>query len=211
MMRSAIKENTEAEVGKRERAEKRGRELQAQVDTQQKELSARSQRVAAEKQELITLRSRCKRVAEDAGGQPGKVQPQVLRGQATGRSERGVENGGPAAARQDHGAQEHQTPSKAKSTLRRRLHHGRRALAIAEAIRTAHVSRNQVPALFLIFAHFFRIKLPTHRCKVQHKVIDGKTTHVEKKLLCILGQDARQGGLRDAEAGAQALGRHATA
>eukprot|EP00965_Chrysotila_dentata_P076995 2542046-Pleurochrysis_carterae.AAC.1 len=38
-------------------------------------------------------------------------------------------------------------------------------LAIAEAIATAHVSRNQVPPLFLIFARFFRIKLPTHRRK----------------------------------------------
>eukprot|EP00965_Chrysotila_dentata_P120874 3997662-Pleurochrysis_carterae.AAC.1 len=38
-------------------------------------------------------------------------------------------------------------------------------LAIADAITTAHVSRNQVPALFLIFARFFRIKLPTHRRK----------------------------------------------
>eukprot|EP00965_Chrysotila_dentata_P082956 2736779-Pleurochrysis_carterae.AAC.1 len=38
-------------------------------------------------------------------------------------------------------------------------------LAIAEAIATANVSRNQVPALFLVFARFFRIKLPTHRRK----------------------------------------------
>eukprot|EP00965_Chrysotila_dentata_P177540 5864743-Pleurochrysis_carterae.AAC.1 len=38
-------------------------------------------------------------------------------------------------------------------------------LAIAEAITTAHVSRKQVPTLFLIFARFFRIKLPTHRRK----------------------------------------------
>eukprot|EP00965_Chrysotila_dentata_P106165 3506464-Pleurochrysis_carterae.AAC.1 len=30
-------------------------------------------------------------------------------------------------------------------------------LAIAKAITTAHVSRNQVPALFLIFARFFQI------------------------------------------------------
>eukprot|EP00965_Chrysotila_dentata_P157947 5218533-Pleurochrysis_carterae.AAC.1 len=41
--------------------------------------------------------------------------------------------------------------------------------AIAEAITTAHVSRNQVPALFLTFVRFFRIKLPTHRRKVPHK------------------------------------------
>eukprot|EP00965_Chrysotila_dentata_P128860 4260364-Pleurochrysis_carterae.AAC.1 len=44
-------------------------------------------------------------------------------------------------------------------------------LAIAEAITTAHVSRNQVRALFIIFARFFRIKLPTHgtvvRCRTR--------------------------------------------
>eukprot|EP00965_Chrysotila_dentata_P149861 4948738-Pleurochrysis_carterae.AAC.1 len=50
-------------------------------------------------------------------------------------------------------------------------------LAIAEAITTAHFSRNQVPALFLIFARFFRNKLPTHRRKVPHKVVDGKMMH----------------------------------
>eukprot|EP00965_Chrysotila_dentata_P211109 6186288-Pleurochrysis_carterae.AAC.1 len=41
-------------------------------------------------------------------------------------------------------------------------------LAIVEAITIAHLSRNQVPALFLIFARFFRIKLLTHRRKVPH-------------------------------------------
>eukprot|EP00965_Chrysotila_dentata_P047760 1584309-Pleurochrysis_carterae.AAC.1 len=42
-------------------------------------------------------------------------------------------------------------------------------LAIADAITTACVSRHQVPALFLIFARSFRIKLPSHRRKVPHK------------------------------------------
>eukprot|EP00965_Chrysotila_dentata_P061252 2029260-Pleurochrysis_carterae.AAC.1 len=47
-------------------------------------------------------------------------------------------------------------------------------LAIAEAITTANVSRNQVPALlFLIFARFFRITLPTDLRKVPHKMVDG--------------------------------------
>eukprot|EP00965_Chrysotila_dentata_P112780 3726758-Pleurochrysis_carterae.AAC.1 len=61
-------------------------------------------------------------------------------------------------------------------------------LAIAEAITMAHVSRNQVPALFLVFARFFRMKLPTHRRKVPNKVVDGKMTHVEKELFYIPGK-----------------------
>eukprot|EP00965_Chrysotila_dentata_P140306 4638572-Pleurochrysis_carterae.AAC.1 len=50
---------------------------------------------------------------------------------------------------------------------------------IAEAITSARVSCNQVPGLFLIFARFFRIKLPTHRRKVPHKVVDGYNDAVE--------------------------------
>eukprot|EP00965_Chrysotila_dentata_P044682 1485150-Pleurochrysis_carterae.AAC.1 len=51
-------------------------------------------------------------------------------------------------------------------------------LAIAEAITTAHVSRNQVLALFLTFARFFRIKLPSHR-RWQDDARRGKT-HVKE-------------------------------
>eukprot|EP00965_Chrysotila_dentata_P230161 6197612-Pleurochrysis_carterae.AAC.2 len=88
-------------------------------------------------------------------------------------------------------------------------------LAIAEAITTAHVSRNQqVPAPFLILARFFRIKLPTHRCKVPHKVVNGfKMTHAEKKLIYIPGKTHVNAevcaSLRDAKPGAQAPDRHA--
>eukprot|EP00965_Chrysotila_dentata_P158467 5234316-Pleurochrysis_carterae.AAC.3 len=42
--------------------------LQTQVDAQQKELSACSQRVTAEKQELIMLRSRCKGLQKTLAG-----------------------------------------------------------------------------------------------------------------------------------------------
>eukprot|EP00965_Chrysotila_dentata_P063620 2108183-Pleurochrysis_carterae.AAC.1 len=61
-------------------------------------------------------------------------------------------------------------------------------LAIAEAITTAHVSRNQIPDLFLIFARLFRIKLPTDRRKVPHKVVDGEMTHIEEELLYVPGK-----------------------
>eukprot|EP00965_Chrysotila_dentata_P159111 5256017-Pleurochrysis_carterae.AAC.1 len=76
---------------------------------------------------------------------------------------------------------------------------------------TTHVSRNlQVPALFLIFARFFRIKLPIHRHKVPHKVIDGKMTHVKKELLYVPGKTHVKEKC-DAEPGPQAPGRHAAA
>eukprot|EP00965_Chrysotila_dentata_P127963 4231409-Pleurochrysis_carterae.AAC.1 len=61
-------------------------------------------------------------------------------------------------------------------------------LAIAETITTAYVSRNQAPALFLIFERFFRIKLPTRLRKVSHKVVDGKMTHVDEELIYIPGK-----------------------
>eukprot|EP00965_Chrysotila_dentata_P031324 1043425-Pleurochrysis_carterae.AAC.1 len=45
---------------KRMQAEERRRVLQEQIDQQTKELSARSQKVAQERQELAGLRFRCK-------------------------------------------------------------------------------------------------------------------------------------------------------
>ena len=49
-------------------------------------------------------------------------------------------------------------------------------LCIAEALSKAHVSRNQVPLLFIIFARFFQVKIPTHKLKVPHKKVAGKMT-----------------------------------
>ena len=58
-------------------------------------------------------------------------------------------------------------------------------LAIAESITKAHVARNQVPSLFLIFARLFRVKLPTHKSKVPFKRVEGKMTYVERELLYV--------------------------
>ena len=61
-------------------------------------------------------------------------------------------------------------------------------LAIAESICKAHVSRNQVPLLFIIFARFFRITLPKHSRRVPYKKVDGKMTSVERELLYVPGK-----------------------
>ena len=61
-------------------------------------------------------------------------------------------------------------------------------LAIAESLTKAHVSRNQVPLLFIIFGIFFRVKIPTHMRKVPFKKIDGKMTFTERELLYTPGK-----------------------
>ena len=61
-------------------------------------------------------------------------------------------------------------------------------LAIGEALSKAHVSRNQVPLLFMIFARFFRVKLPTHMMKVPHKKINGRMTYIEREMQYIPGR-----------------------
>ena len=61
-------------------------------------------------------------------------------------------------------------------------------LAIAESLTKAHVSRNQVPILFIIFARFFRIRIPTHTRKVPYKKVEGRMTHVERELLYLPGK-----------------------
>ena len=61
-------------------------------------------------------------------------------------------------------------------------------LCIAEALTKAHVSRNQVPLLFIIFARFFRVKLPTHRMKVPYKKVDKKMTYIERELYYVPGK-----------------------
>ena len=57
-------------------------------------------------------------------------------------------------------------------------------LAIIEAL-CLGVARNKVPALFNIFARFYRIKLPGRSMKVPGKWVDGKRQSVERFLLYI--------------------------
>eukprot|EP00965_Chrysotila_dentata_P222371 6192927-Pleurochrysis_carterae.AAC.2 len=60
-----------------------------------------------------------------------------------------------------------------------------------KAIMRAHVSRNQLPALFDL-ARLFLNKLPTDRRKVRHEVFDCRITHIEEKALSLHpGQHAR--------------------
>ena len=61
-------------------------------------------------------------------------------------------------------------------------------LAVAECLTRANVSRNKVPELFLVFARFFGIKLPTHTRKVPLKKVNGKMTFVERELLYVPGR-----------------------
>ena len=42
-------------------------------------------------------------------------------------------------------------------------------LCVCEALTKANVSRNQVPLLFIIFARFFRVRIPSHWIKVPYK------------------------------------------
>ena len=59
-------------------------------------------------------------------------------------------------------------------------------LAIIEAL-CLGVARNKVPALFNVFARFFRIKVPGHEIKVPGKWVDGKPTSVKRFLLYLPG------------------------
>ena len=61
-------------------------------------------------------------------------------------------------------------------------------LAVAETVTKCHVSRNQVPLLFIIFARFFRVQLPKHKRKVPYKKIAGKMNYIERELLYIPGK-----------------------
>eukprot|EP00966_Prymnesium_polylepis_P325229 7381210-Prymnesium_polylepis.1 len=61
-------------------------------------------------------------------------------------------------------------------------------LAIAECVTKAHVSRNQVPPLFIFFARFYRIKLPTRKTRVPFKKVDGKMMYVEREMLMTPGR-----------------------
>lgn len=61
-------------------------------------------------------------------------------------------------------------------------------LAIAECITKAHVARNQVPLLFIIFARFFRIKIPVRTIKVPLKKVDGRMTYAEREVSYIPGR-----------------------
>jgi len=61
-------------------------------------------------------------------------------------------------------------------------------LAIAACLTRANVSRNKMPELFLVFARFFGIKLPTHTRKVPLKKVNGKMTFVERELLYVPGR-----------------------
>ena len=61
-------------------------------------------------------------------------------------------------------------------------------LAIGEAISKANTPRNQVPLLFLIFARFFRIKLPTRVMKVPLKKLQGKMTYIAREVQYIPGR-----------------------
>ena len=55
-------------------------------------------------------------------------------------------------------------------------------LAAAECLTKAHVSANQVPLLYIIFARLFQIKTPTRRIRVPFKKVDGKMTYVEREV-----------------------------
>ena len=60
-------------------------------------------------------------------------------------------------------------------------------LAIAEAITKANVSRNKVSLLFRIFARFFRIKLPSRKMLVPHKMLQGTMQYIEREITFIPG------------------------
>jgi len=61
-------------------------------------------------------------------------------------------------------------------------------LAIAQCLTRANVLRNKVSELFLVFARFFGVKLPTHKRKVPLKKVNGKMTYVERELLYVPGR-----------------------
>ena len=61
-------------------------------------------------------------------------------------------------------------------------------LAIAEAITKANVSRNKVSLLFRIFARFFRIKLPSRKMLVPHKMLQGTMQYIEREITFIPGR-----------------------
>jgi hypothetical protein len=61
-------------------------------------------------------------------------------------------------------------------------------LAIAECLTRANVSRNKVPELFVVFARFFGVKLPTHTRKVPLEKVNGKMIYVERELLYVPGR-----------------------
>eukprot|EP00965_Chrysotila_dentata_P024311 805125-Pleurochrysis_carterae.AAC.1 len=171
-----------------QQAEEARRVVQEQVDQQANELSSRSQKAAKERQELTNLRFRCKEYVQ-------KVESY----QVCSDRKFDVE---PMAAEIEELKAENQRLRNEITELKGITEPGKNYfhddgftlavdLAVTEAITTAHVSCNQVQALLLIFptiGSFFRIKLPNHRCKVPHKVVDGKMTHIEKELLYIPGR-----------------------
>ena len=61
-------------------------------------------------------------------------------------------------------------------------------LVIAECVSKAHVSRNQVPLLFIIFERFFCIKIPSRKIKMPFKKVDGKMTFSERDVKYIPGR-----------------------
>jgi len=61
-------------------------------------------------------------------------------------------------------------------------------LAIAEAITKANVSRNKVSLLFRIFARIFRIKLPSRKMLVPHKMLQGTMQYIEREITFIPGR-----------------------
>ena len=61
-------------------------------------------------------------------------------------------------------------------------------LAIAEAITKANVSRNKVSLLFRICARFFRIKLPSRKMLVPHKMLQGTMQYIEREITFIPGR-----------------------
>ena len=52
----------------------------------------------------------------------------------------------------------------------------------------AHASRNQVPSLFLIFARFFRIKIPMRKIKMPFRKVEGNMTFVSREVLYVPGR-----------------------
>uniref|UniRef100_A0A7S4F3A5 Uncharacterized protein n=1 Tax=Chrysotila carterae TaxID=13221 RepID=A0A7S4F3A5_CHRCT len=177
------------EVGKRERAEERGRKLQAQVDAQQKELSARSQRVAADKQELITLRSRCKSLQKKLAGYQGKPSCTFFKVKSLITEDNEELNPEKQRLRNEI------TELKGITEPGKYFHDDSFTpavdLAIAEAITTVHISRKQV-----LFARFFCIihsAEPQPQGAAQSCAVGGKLTHVKKQLhLCIPGKKSAQ-------------------
>ena len=174
------------EEARRKRAEDERSAAQYEVARLAEELAGRQQRVAAEKQELYYLRYRVKELQTKVSTYDARSNLKFFEVEPLTES---VE-----LLRQELEAQKAATAKYKAIAEPDRTYFQKGGftlavdLAVAECMCKALVSRNQVPLLFIIFARFFQITIPTHKMMVPHKKIEGKMTYIERALTYLPGK-----------------------